>query len=81
MKQDLTGVLWQGWMHIPGIAVGGALEPQAHGSSGMIVALATACCQQQALAVHCALVVRDHTAHPRKPARPQDRLGTGYMGL
>lgn len=24
-------------MHIPGIAVGGALEPQAHGSSGMML--------------------------------------------
>lgn len=41
LKQELTGVLWQGWMHIPGIAVGGgfgALDPwqQCHD-----VALAT----------------------------------------
>lgn len=78
LKQELTGALWQGRIHIPGIAVGGALEPQTHGSSGMMLPWPR--CQQQALAVHSALV-GDHTARPRKPARPQDCLGTGLTWI
>lgn len=41
LKQELTDVLWQGWMHIPGTAVVGELWSPRPRQQGHDVALAT----------------------------------------
>lgn len=62
-------------MHIPGTAVGGSFGAPDQGSRGMMLPWPR--CQQQALAVHCALVAGEHTTRPRKPASPLEHVGTG----